>query len=90
MPDRDFDADTITADDYLNIAFIDCDRSNMIEPLLESSALSDSPPKITLPAYMEPLSQQIEFEDVQYLWRNGAFSIPDISLRNELLLSDTI
>lgn len=57
----------------------------MTEPLPESSTLSDGQSKITLPAYIEPLSQRIESEDVQYLWRNGAFSIPDIPLRNELL-----
>ncbi|KIW84314.1 hypothetical protein Z517_03564 [Fonsecaea pedrosoi CBS 271.37] len=41
--------------------------------------------KIVLPNYIQPITQRIMTEDLKYLESKGAFIIPDIGLRNELL-----
>lgn len=42
-------------------------------------------PHITLPPYIQPISQRMNTEDLEYLQRKGAFLIPETGLRNELL-----
>lgn len=38
-----------------------------------------------LPPYMKPLPPRMTADDIQYLWRKGALSIPDTIFRNALL-----
>jgi Fungal specific transcription factor domain len=44
-------------------------------------------PSITLPNYVRPLPQRILAEDIEYLGKKGALTVPDVRLRNELLRS---
>ena len=46
-------------------------------------------PNRRLPSYIKPLHCSMDGEDVDYLWRTGAFSIPEDPLLNELLRSYT-
>jgi hypothetical protein len=41
----------------------------------------------TLPAYIKPLPARIAPDDVEYLSKKGALTVPEVSLRNELLRS---
>lgn len=61
-----------------------CFNSNMesTSPLLQI-------PNRRLPSYIKPLPRSMDGEDVDYLWRTGAFSIPEDPLLNELLRSYT-
>ena len=38
-----------------------------------------------LPAYIKPLPPRMTADDIQYLWKKGALSIPDTIFRNALL-----
>lgn len=38
-----------------------------------------------LPAYIKPLPPRMTSDDIQYLWRKGALSVPELSFRNALL-----
>ncbi|EXJ90299.1 hypothetical protein A1O1_03398 [Capronia coronata CBS 617.96] len=42
-------------------------------------------PEIALPQYIQPIPPRIMTEDLEYLQKKGAFSIPDAGFRNELL-----
>ncbi|KAI9732562.1 MAG: hypothetical protein M1834_003897 [Cirrosporium novae-zelandiae] len=44
-------------------------------------------PANSLPAYIQPLPRRIENDDIEYLEKKGALTVPDIGLRNELLRS---
>lgn len=43
--------------------------------------------RVSLPCYIRPLPPRIMGEDVDFLQRKGALTIPDTRLRNELLRS---
>jgi hypothetical protein len=38
-----------------------------------------------LPPFIKPLPQRMTADDIQYLWKKGALTIPDIAFRNALL-----
>jgi hypothetical protein len=38
-----------------------------------------------LPPYIKPLPPRLTADDIQYLWKKGALSIPDATFRNALL-----
>lgn len=38
-----------------------------------------------LPGYIKPLPECLSSDDVEYLWNKGAFKIPEIHLRNEIV-----
>lgn len=42
-------------------------------------------PPPPLPSWVKPLPDRIEVDDVDFLWRKGALTIPDNPLRDELL-----
>lgn len=42
---------------------------------------------IDLPLFVKPLPPNINDDDVEYLWRKGSLSIPEMPLRRELLRS---
>jgi hypothetical protein len=44
-------------------------------------------PGVSLPCYIRPLPPRIMGEDVDFLQRKGALTVPDTRLRNELLRS---
>lgn len=52
-------------------------RSPLVPPILNCP----------LPAYVKPLPDGIAEDDMRYLWRKGALSIPEQSFRNGLLRS---
>lgn len=45
------------------------------------------PPAVTLPRYIRALPPRIQADDIEYLQKKGALTIPDTGLRNELLRS---
>ena len=65
--------------------------SQHLSPTLPlSSAISYFPvqssrPNIVLPQYLRPIPPRITTEDLEFLQRKGAFSIPETGFRNELL-----
>ena len=44
-------------------------------------------PTVTLPRYIRALPPRIQIDDIEYLQKKGALTIPDTGLRNELLRS---
>ena len=54
-------------------------------PLYISTVGGESSITVPLPAYIKAFPRIMELEDIQYLWRKGALSIPDTTLRNELI-----
>jgi hypothetical protein len=76
-----------------------CIQSNGLHPLIGGHVSSPSlsgpysptpfqaQKRSTLPDYVKPLPQRIVADDVDYLYRKGALSIPEDNLRNELLRS---
>lgn len=58
-----------------------------VNPLLDSSTSSVRSANGLLPDYIRGLPPRLQKEDVDYLMTKGALTIPDITLRNELLKS---
>ena len=57
------------------------------EPDIRPESVRDLGPSIGLPAYIRPSQRDIEPEELEFLQRRGALSIPDTPLRDQLLLS---
>ncbi|KAI9814823.1 MAG: hypothetical protein M1827_003089 [Pycnora praestabilis] len=56
-------------------------------PLFNPGLITKKPSGVNLPAYIKPLPARITPDDVEYLQKKGALSIPEIGLRDELLRS---
>ncbi|KAL7274842.1 hypothetical protein RUND412_002240 [Rhizina undulata] len=48
---------------------------------------SSNPPNFRLPGFIKPTPARISPEDLEYLWKKGALSLPNEPLRSELLKS---
>jgi hypothetical protein len=67
--------------------------ASMSGDLRATRTYSDSPPipskpiRGPLPSYIKPLPPRITNDDIEYLWKKGALSLPHTHLRNELIRS---
>lgn len=61
--------------------------TSSIQQLLDPSFAASRPPRGFLPDYIRGLPPRLQAEDIDYLSRKGALTIPDVGLRNELLKS---
>lgn len=61
--------------------------TSQIQQLLDPSFASPSSGAVALPDYIRGLPARLQKEDIDYLAMKGALTIPDVTLRNELLKS---
>ena len=61
--------------------------TSQIQQLLDPSFASPSSGAVVLPDYIRGLPARLQKEDIDYLAMKGALTIPDVTLRNELLKS---
>lgn len=61
--------------------------TSQIQQLLDPSFASPSSGAVVLPDYIRGLPARLQKEDIDYLAMKGALTIPDATLRNELLKS---
>jgi hypothetical protein len=59
--------------------------TSQIQQLLDPSFGSPRPTGIVLPDYIRGLPARLQKEDIDYLAMKGALTVPDVTLRNELL-----
>ncbi|KAL5337792.1 fungal-specific transcription factor domain-containing protein [Aspergillus crustosus] len=59
--------------------------TTQIQQLLDPSFSSPRPTGIVLPDYIRGLPARLQKEDIDYLALKGALTVPDVTLRNELL-----
>ncbi|KAI9371933.1 fungal-specific transcription factor domain-containing protein [Aspergillus egyptiacus] len=59
--------------------------TSQIQQLLDPSFGSPRPSGIVLPDYIRGLPARLQKEDIDYLAMKGALTVPDVTLRNELL-----
>ena len=59
--------------------------TSQIQQLLDPSFGSPRPTGVVLPDYIRGLPARLQKEDIDYLAMKGALTVPDVTLRNELL-----